>query len=216
MNPPRQDPQASTRVLFIRHGEAESNATGKYMGSTDSPLTDLGRRQVNAVARRLSRFSIDALYSSDRGRTMETATVISSACARRVSPDSRLREQDFGRFEGLTVDEILQAYPDEYAEHKRRGPETAAHGGESSLQVRDRVASFVDEIVGRHPGETVGVVSHGGAMAVTLWGLLEIPYEVTKHVRVGNTGLVEFVRKEDRWILERWNDTGHLDGLLSE
>ena len=97
------------------------------MGQTDSPLTDLGRRQANAVAQRLSRRTISALYSSDLGRTMDTAKIIASACGHRVTSDPRLREQDFGRFEGMTSDEISQAFPEEYAAHRQRNPDTAAH-----------------------------------------------------------------------------------------
>ena len=183
------------------------------MGQTDSPLTDLGRRQASAVARRLSRRPIAALYSSDLGRTMDTAKIIASACGHRVTSDSRLREQDFGRFEGMTVDEISQAFPEEYAQHKQRTAATVAHGGESIVQMRERVASFIDEIVERHPGETAVIVTHGGVMGAVLSLLFDMPFEAVKRTRFANTGLGAFVRERDRWILECWNDTGHLDDL---
>lgn len=184
------------------------------MGQTDSPLTDLGRRQADAIAQRLARLPIAALYASDLGRTMATAAAISSTCGHPVVSDPRLREQDFGRFEGMTREEILEAYPEAYAKHRQRTPETAVHGGESSMQVRERVASFIDDIVDRHPGKTVVVVAHGGVMATVLWHLFDIPYEATRRTHTGNTGLGEFLCDQDRWILERWNDTGHLDPSL--
>ena len=186
------------------------------MGRTDSPLTDLGRRQADAVAARLSRVPIAALYSSDLGRAVATAEAVSSSCGQRVVSDSRLREQDLGRFEGMGIDEIQQAFSDLYAEHKARTPDTAAHGGESAAQVRDRVMSFIDEVVERHLGETLVVVTHGGVMAVVFWTLLETPFDVSKRIRVGNTGVGTFPRDEDGWTLECWNDMGHLDDLLDE
>jgi len=213
MNTSNQDLEPTTRLLFVRHGQTESNAARKYMGQTDSPLTDLGRRQADAVARRLSHLPFTALYSSNLGRTMATAAAISSTCAHCVTSDPRLREQDLGRFEGMTADEILAAYPEEYEEHMLRAPDTAAHGGESVAQVRDRAASFIDEIADRHSGQTVVIVTHGGVMATILWHLLDIPYEAIKRTRLGNTGLAAFVRKQDQWTLECWNDTGHLDSL---
>jgi len=210
----QQEPESITRLLFVRHGQTESNAARRYMGQTDSPLTDLGWRQADAVAQRLAQLPIDALYASDLGRTMATATAISSTCGQPVIPDPRLREQDFGRFEGMTVDELLEAYPEAYAEHRQRTLETAVHGGESSLQVRERVASFIDDILKRHPGKTIVAVAHGGVMAAVLWHLLDTPYETTRRTHTGNTGLGEFRHDQDRWILERWNDKGHLDPSL--
>lgn len=145
---------------------------------------------------------------------MNTAAAISAACGHCVVSDPRLREQDFARFEGMTVDELLAIYPEEYAQHRLRTPDTAVHGGESSAQVRERIAAFINDIEDRHRGETVVIVSHGGAMSVVLWHLLGIPYEAVKRTRVSNTGLGGFIREQDRWILECWNDTGHLDSLL--
>jgi len=201
-----------TRVLFIRHGQTESNIAQRYVGQTESPLTELGQQQANAIAQKLSVFSIDALYSSDLGRTMSTAKAISTAIGQDIIAEPRLREQCFGRFEGMTVDEMIETYPSEYKAFVNRTPITASHGGESSEQVRKRVSSFVDALPGKHSGETIVAVTHGAAMTAILWHLLDIPYESAKRTRIRNTGLGIFVHEQGRWILESWNDTGHLNG----
>jgi len=214
MTLPKEAPQI-TRVLFVRHGQTESNIARRYVGQTESPLTELGQLQANAIAQKLLGFEISALYSSDLGRTMSTAKVISSAIGRDVIAEPRLREQCFGRFEGMTVEEMIETYPDEYKAFTNRTPTSAPHGGESSAQVRDRVSSFIDSLPAQHPGETIVAVTHGAAMTAILWHLLDIPYESAKRTRIRNTGLSIFVHEQSRWILECWNDTGHLDGLLS-
>ena len=59
----------------------------------------------------------------------------------------------------------------------------------------------------------MAVVTHGGVMATVLWHFLDIPYEAVRRTRTRNTGLSAFIQEQDRWLLECWNDTGHLDDL---
>ena len=82
------------------------------MGQLDSPLTERGRGQAEAIARRLAPLQIDALYSSDLGRAAATARIIGSACDVPVRLDATLRERHMGVLQGLDPQEIGDRFPD--------------------------------------------------------------------------------------------------------
>src|SRR5687767_11323336 len=94
-----------TRVLLVRHGQSEWNATGRWQGQADPPLTDLGRRQARSAAAALG--TVDAVFASDLQRASETALIIAGELG--VGPvvvDPDLRERDAGEWSGLTRVEI--------------------------------------------------------------------------------------------------------------
>ena len=93
------------RLILVRHGETEWNAQRRYQGHSDVPLSALGRRQAARAAERLAALKIDAVYTSDLGRALETAEIIAEQRGLEVCAEPRLRELNFGVFEGLTFDE---------------------------------------------------------------------------------------------------------------
>ncbi|MGD8670628.1 MAG: histidine phosphatase family protein, partial [Desulfobacterales bacterium] len=95
-----------TTLLAIRHGETRWNAEQRYQGHEDSPLTEIGRNQVEALGLRMKAFEFNSLISSDLGRAQETAAIIAHYTGHTVETDSRIRERNYGVLEGLTVPEI--------------------------------------------------------------------------------------------------------------
>jgi probable phosphoglycerate mutase len=144
-----------TTLLLARHGETDWNRELRIQGSSDVELNELGRGQARALAQELEHVALDAIYSSDLSRARQTAEAVAAFHGLEVRLDRRLRERSFGSWEGLTREEI----PD----HAHR-PEDA----EPDDEVRERVLEAVQAIADEHPGETVLVVSHGGALN-TLW-----------------------------------------------
>ncbi len=99
-----------TRVLLIRHGQSEWNASGRWQGQADPPLTDLGRHQAHHAARNLG--VVDAIVASDLQRATETAMIIAEELG--VGPlviEPGLRERDAGEWSGLTRAEIDRDWP---------------------------------------------------------------------------------------------------------
>ncbi len=199
------------RLLFVRHGETESNVEHRYMGQSDSPLTPTGVAQAEAVAKRLAQRRIDAIYSSDLGRAASTSRIISQACGLPVINDRRLRERHAGLLQGQLESEARIKHAIVFDEIARRG---AAYvfpgGGESGLQIEERIAEFLDMTRTKHPGETVVAVTHGGILCVLLWHILRFPYNAISRLRCDNTSISSFSFSDSRWILEFWNDTAHL------
>ena len=150
-----------TRILLARHGETDWNHIGRWQGHADPPLNELGRRQAAELAERLSHDGISAIYSSDLRRASETALIVGARLGLPVTEDAALREIDVGSWSGLTRGEVAERFPDGFA---RWQAGEIGHDGETREELTERVVGAVEDVARAHPGETVLVVTHGGAI----------------------------------------------------
>ncbi len=164
----------TTRLLLIRHGATTLSAEDRFAGATDVPLSDEGRTQARQLGERLSSEQIDAVYSSQMGRALETAKL--AAGNHRPAPivNPALREIDHGRWEGLTRQEVEARFKDEYLAWEEDPFTFAPLNGESGLGVLARALPAIREIVTAHQGKTVVVVSHKATLRLVLCSLLGI------------------------------------------
>ena len=116
---------------------------------------------------------LTAIYSSPVRRAIESAREADTHSPL-ATVDERLREIDFGEFEGLTYDEIARLYPEKYDEWMTRPTEVTFPDGESFTAMAARVHEAMDHIRGIHSGETVAIVSHGGVNRIALATALEL------------------------------------------
>ncbi len=202
-----------TRLILLRHGEAEWNIEGRYQGQLDSALTAAGRRQAEALAVRLARRQAAALYSSDLGRAQQTARLAADACRLPVILDSRLREQHLGMFQGLLKSDIREKFPAEYRCFKADA-DYIVPGGESARQFSDRVIACLEEIVSRHTGQEIVVVTHGGPVGSLLCHTFNIPLRAPRSFERPNASWNVFLFENGRWRLETWGDASHLEPQL--
>lgn len=198
------------QLIIIRHGETQWNMVGIRQGHLDSPLTDRGIAQAKALGRRLAHESFSALYSSDLGRAVSTAKVISQMTGHDVFTDARLRERHLGIFQGLRGDEIREKYPEEYRLHRSVGPDYVIPGGESVRQQVERNVAYLTEIAKRHGGETIVVVTHGGVLSGFFRYTLSIPLGAPRRFDFVNAGLNVFFYDDGDWFLQTWGDISHL------
>jgi broad specificity phosphatase PhoE len=123
------------------------------------PLSDVGRKQVELLARHLWGASFDAIYASNLKRAWETASIIAAELDAEIIPDSHLREMSFGVFEGLTFDEAQTQYPDVIAawlkDYNHPPPE-----GEALDVFSERVSSFLADLQKEHEGQHLLLVAH--------------------------------------------------------
>ncbi len=162
-------------LILVRHGQAESNALGVIGGSRDYPLTDLGRDQARAAARRLAGTRIDAIYASDLSRAAETASLIAEPHARpsasgeplEVIEHAALRERTWGDAEGLTRAQIAERF----GAGTPRG-EGAIPNEETHDQFLARVTPLFDELHERHLEDRALVVAHAGTILAVLSHLI--------------------------------------------
>jgi probable phosphoglycerate mutase len=146
----------ATRIILVRHGQSTWNATGRWQGHADAPLSDLGRSQAAAAIAAVP--PVDALWSSDLERARATAEIVGDTLGLAVRVDARFRERDAGDWTGLTRPEIDAGWPRYLAEHRRPA------GFEHDDEVITRVLDGIAEIHDLHPGGQVLVVAHGGVL----------------------------------------------------
>ncbi|MER5494318.1 bifunctional RNase H/acid phosphatase [Streptomyces sp. NPDC002454] len=155
--------QPATLVL-LRHGETALTATKAFSGSgsgTDPALSEVGRSQAALTARALAaRGTVQAVVSSPLRRCRETAGASAELLGLPVSIDEDLRETDFGAWEGLTFGEVRERHPRDLDAWLADPEARPTGGGESFVEVAERVARGRDRLVERYAGRTVLVVTH--------------------------------------------------------
>jgi len=153
-----------TRFLIIRHAESEWNASERWQGHGDPPLSDRGREQAQSLAAELAGETIDALYSSDLARAVETATIIGAGWGLQPRLNRNLRELEIGEWTGLTRDAIERRAADLLARFEAEDPDVRPGGGESRREIRSRIRCEMAQIAAAHPAERVAIVTHLGAL----------------------------------------------------
>jgi broad specificity phosphatase PhoE/CTP:molybdopterin cytidylyltransferase MocA len=187
------------RLFLIRHGETERHAEAVFLGGTDVPLSDEGRRQAVSAAEKLAAYGAraDIIHTSDLSRATETADIIAKTLhARRGgSPpvtvrDARLREMNLGDWDGRFIREIKETCPDEYA---RRGARILTwkrgHEGENYYDLRYRVEKWMSAAL---PGaEEIVAVTHSGVIKVIAAAFSGITPEEAWSLRIPRGAVIE-------------------------
>jgi probable phosphoglycerate mutase len=202
----------STRIILVRHGETDWNASGRIQGHNDTPLNAVGREQARRAAQRLAAEPVRGLYSSDLARSSETAAIIGQALGLAVVTSPRLRERRYGAWEGLTSAEIQACDPELFAEWQTRSPNFAPPEGETRAQLLTRAFAELQTIARRHVGEVVVVVTHGGLCYVLLEHILGSVNGDRREFTFGNASIHTLEVIGERWSVISMNEIVHLQG----
>ena len=207
-----------TQLLLIRHGETAWNAEHRIQGQLDIPLSPLGMLQSARMAECLASEPIDAVYSSELARAWLTAAPLAARLGIEVIAEPSLRERSFGIFEGLTLDEIATRHPAEFAHWRARDLGWRPKGGESGQQLIDRVLSAATDIVARHAGQTVVLVSHGGVLDVVYRAARALEWHAPREHQMLNAAINRLTASSSPLALsiERWSDVEHLQESRDE
>lgn len=158
-------PDRLTRLILVRHGETEGQSSIRYYGATDVPLSDLGRAQANAARERIPGETFDAVWASSLCRAWESARIIAPRHPVRVEWD--FREIDFGRWEGLTREEIERRDPGLHADWQAKRPGFEFPDGETRPDFRHRIERGLVRL--RETGvQSALVVAHKGVVRTLL------------------------------------------------
>jgi len=200
-------------LLLIRHGESQGNAERRVQGWFDSPLTDTGRDQIRALARRLEKdgWGVTALYASTLRRAAESGEILAATLGVPLTLDDRLREYGIGLFTGLTWEEIKGRFPDLVAQWEASSRRPSIPGEEGNSAFCTRVVAAFEDIAVAHPAEaTVGVVAHGGTFNVYLKHLLGLDIAMQGPFSFSNAALNVIEWEEWGPRITLLNDTCHL------
>lgn len=199
------------RVILIRHGDLGEACRGLYIGRTDLPLSEGGKRQAAALAGEIGRLSGVHLLCSPLRRTRETAEMALGAVdACDIDPD--LREIDFGRWEGMGFAEIAAADPAAVERWAALDEAFAFPGGESLGAFSERIVAVAGRIAA-DPAGTVVAFTHGGVIRYLICRFLglEDRHYLLFDVRPGS--LSELSLDGGRGVLVRLNDRCHQEDI---
>lgn len=173
-------------IILVRHGLTQWNIDGRYQGQKDPDLSALGIEQANKLAAYLKSWELDAVYASDLKRASNTASIIALEHHLPVQIDKRLREFNFGVWEGLTRDQIKKQYRDIYLKRKT-DIHTPIPGGETTSQVQKRVALWLNDAT-EPLNHVIVAVSHGGTIRVILALILGVDITRCYTIKLDNCG----------------------------
>jgi len=202
------------RLVLLRHAQTVHSVDLRFSGTSDPALTELGQQQATRAARRIAAAGgIDAIITSPRLRTRATADLVGRALGLTPMVDEAWRECDFGVFEGLTYAEVSERYPAELAAWLA-DPAVPPPGGESFVEVTERVAAAQENLAKSAAGQRVLVVSH--VTPIKVLGRLAVgaPHAAMHvlHLDLASISRLD-VYADGPALLRGWNDTAHLDGL---
>jgi probable phosphoglycerate mutase len=122
-----------------------------------------------------------------------------------------LRERGFGTFEGLTYAEVEATWPEASKRWRQRDPSFAPPGGETPVQVRQRVSTALTELASRHPGEQIVLVAHGGIMDVLYRLATNQDISAPRTWQLGNAAINRLLWTPEAFTLVGWADSRHLE-----
>lgn len=195
------------RLLLARHGQSVSNAVRRFQGVQDVPLSELGRRQAEALADALRGRRIAAVYSSPLLRARHTAELAAAAVQAPLEYVDDLRELSLGEWEGCTVEEVQARPGNPYACWVRDPVGSLPPGSEPLAAVQARVVRALADIERAHPnGDDVLVVCHGGVISAYLAHCLGLPLSSIWRLTLSNCSITELAPPR----LLSMNVTAHL------
>lgn len=186
----KTEPDATTSIALVRHGETDWNIVGRLQGSSDIPLNDVGRAQARRAAVNLATASWDRLVSSPLSRATETADIIGHVVGMHRTADyDDLAERHFGHAEGMSGWEAGVYWPD------GRFP-----GAESIEELAARGRDRLDRLAHDHPGESILAVAHGGIIRAILETVTGFPAP-----RIANAGVSMLQHDGSEWTVRTVN-----------
>ncbi len=178
------------KIYLIRHGETYANVEKRYVGFTDSELTEKGEEQIKDLKKIVGNMEVIKAYCSPSTRTRKTAEILGYDC----EIDANLREFNFGILEGMTYDEIMNEQAEVGNQLFSRWKDYKIPEGESFVELRGRVKTFISRL----GEENVVIVTHGGWIRAFLGEITEEEIDIWD-LDISVACLIEVEKTEDKF-----------------
>lgn len=203
-----------TEIYVIRHAQSEGNLFRMMQGHWDGDVTELGVRQIAALAERFRDVHIDAVYASDLYRTRLTAGAILKYHDLPLHTDRALRELDMGPWEGKYFGDLKKSEFESLRTFITSMEDWKVEGAETCVDVADRTYPCLVRIAEENDGKTVAVVSHGVAIRCLLSRCLGIALSDVKDLPIStNTGVTRLLYENGVFTADYINDNSHLGAM---
>lgn len=198
-----------TEIILARHGETEWNVAEVFRGQIDIDLNETGVKQAELLSGYLSTSAIAAVYSSPLKRALKTAEIIAQPHKLKVNVDPDLIDFNFGKWQGLSHQEVKEKYRDLYATWITHPEQVRIPDGEALEDVSKRVIRVRNKVIENHRG-TVVIVGHRVVNKVMICTLLGLDNSHFWKIRQDTCGISIFSYLNEQFILTKHNDTSFL------
>lgn len=210
-----------TEILLIRHGETDWNAERRLQGHLDIELNAKGMLQAVALGDALRGEALEAVFSSDLRRALQTALPIAAARSLTVQIEPELRERCYGAFEGLRYLEIGARYPESYAAMQARDMDARYPQGvnmaETLREFSVRSVGAIARLAQRFGYRKIAVVTHGGVLDCLNRAARGLDFSQPRDFGIPNAGINRMLWNEGQLQISQWGDVAHLaSGALDE
>jgi probable phosphoglycerate mutase len=211
---PAEKPKPPTRLVLVRH--AVTAHTGPLLSGRmpGIDLSEKGVGQAEATAQRLAKLPITTVYASPIERTTQTAQQIASHHSLEVSALPGVIEADYGDWTGGKIADLAKT--DEWKVVQVAPSRARFPNGESITEMQARMVAALDEVVARHPNETIVVVSHADPIKSAIAHYSGMHLDLFQRVHVSPASVTVFEFHAYGVMMVKCNDTGGLDDLLPE
>ena len=200
-------------LYIVRHGETEENARGVLQGRTPGKLNSTGIEQARMTGDALRNKGITAIHTSNLDRALDSALIISDIIGAVLVPEKNLQERNLGNLEGESWEGYFKAQADSGMSHTEFKPE----GGESIIEVQERLKPVLEEITGQQQRGDLLIVGHDGLNTIILNMLLPMPLSEIweKGQNNGCINILNVLGSMEAELLTI-NDSAHLAALKDE
>jgi broad specificity phosphatase PhoE len=205
-----------TSIYLVRHGQTAWNKEEIFRGRTDVPLDETGLKQAELAAEYFKGMEIHGIYSSPLARAWQTAEKIAQFHSLRVQALEGIIDLSFGNWEGHPHEEIKTIDPETYRQWRDEPHLARLPGGESLDEVRIRSMAALEEVIQKHPGKTLVLVSHRVINKVLICGILGIENSHFWQIGQDTTAINLIQYRNGKYILSILNETCHLKRLKEE
>ena len=204
-----------TKFILVRHGQSKANECGYLVGNTEAPLSPKGEKQAKAVSEYiLKAYKVDVIYSSPLSRACNTVKGVADELNLPINTENKLIEFNFGKWEGLTHEEIKNNFDDGYSKWARDPGTFIPDGGESMAQLQTRVVEKLKEIGKKEDGKTVLIGSHSSVIRALQCYIQGLPLTKMKNTPwVVNGSIAEINFDGEDFYIVKYGFDGHLINL---
>ena len=164
------------RLYLARHGQIYGYEKRIICGFTDNPLTDIGLMQMERLSERLRLSNINAIYSSDLQRSYRGAQIVARDHDAKISKLNELRELNFGIWEGLSLSEVKERFPEDIKKRQSDIINYKVEGGETIHDFSKRIITCFKSIINDNHEKDILILAHGGVNRIILCYLLGIEF----------------------------------------
>ncbi len=188
---------------LIRHGQTSWNEQSRVMGRNETPLDEMGEKQVDQLVESIQNFPIGRIYSSPQLRAQQTAQKLAVSKNIPVQNDDRLSELDFKLWEGKTATEL---HKDEVYLSRKQNYFTFSHSEVESFEsLIRRVGEFISHA--EAGSDHVAIVTHADVVRAMIVALMKVPVEMFFRFKVQNASCTVMKKQGDQWVMELLNFT---------